>query len=108
MQEFKAWFSMGLLNPNNPFTHLSKWIFVDKTSTTDDGNYHNNFELMEKNNRLETRALDQISSISPREWIWDPKGYYDNRDPLPSWTKWQHKGPVSYNELKNRVRESRQ
>jgi len=42
MTEFKSSlksrFNFGLLNPSNPFTHLSKFIFIDQMSTTDDGN----------------------------------------------------------------------
>lgn len=94
IQEFKSWFKMGISNPNNPFTHLSKWIFVDQSSSSDDGNYHKN---------VQTCALDNIGNLSPTGWIWDPRGYYDNRNPLPHWAKWTSKGPVSYNELKARV-----
>lgn len=101
IQEFRFWFNdfnESILNPNKPFTHLSKWVFVDQSSSSDDGNYHKN---------VQTCALDDIGYLSPSGWIWDPKGYYDNREPLPHWARWVNKGPVSYNEFKARVDFSR-
>jgi len=33
MTEFKAHFTLfGILNPSNPFTHLSKFIYIDQMS----------------------------------------------------------------------------
>ena len=30
-----------IINPNNPFTHIGKWNFIDQMSTTDDGQVFN-------------------------------------------------------------------
>jgi hypothetical protein len=39
MTEFKAHFTMfGILNPSNPLTHLSKFVYIDQMSQSDDGN----------------------------------------------------------------------
>ena len=58
MSEFKSHLSWaGILNPTNPFTHLSKFIFIDQMSKTDDGNLFKDGKGRD--------ALNEIGAISP-------------------------------------------
>ena len=63
MSEFKKHFTLfGILNPNNPFTHLSKFIFIDQMSAIDNGNMFKN--------GYGRGALDEIGRLSPHNWYW--------------------------------------
>ena len=64
-------------------------------STKDDGNMFKD--------RTGLRALDEIGRLSPFNWLWSPKGYYDGNEPLRFWAKWPTKELVPYTEMKRRI-----
>lgn len=95
----------NVLNAHKPFTHLSPFIFMDVSSDTDDGN---KLPLekgvlaksakalglsLSRTPRLGARpvvnldlsrkkicgALSELGRLSPENWHWNGKGFYDNR-----------------------------
>ena len=85
MAEFKKTYTKysTLRKPPKPISHLSKFIFFDQRSHTDDGNL---FKL-----DAGKGALDEIGRISPYNWHWTPNGFYNNKRKLPYWVS--HKLP---------------
>ena len=67
-------------------------------SKTDDGNF---FKKGEGYN-----ALNEIGQISPYNWVWSPRGFYDNNQPIRQWAKWHKRELIPYEEMKHRIQES--
>lgn len=118
MAEFKGYFSgimpmVTILNSDQPFTHLSKFIFIDKQSVTDDGSFQassTRTSALETSRAFkrppvhETSALDELGRLSPNGWHWDGHGYYDNNP--GSWSKWVGKEVLDYEDFKQRLPEA--
>jgi hypothetical protein len=80
--EFKRWFNRTLFeikltsrvqamvqsDANQPFTHLSKFVFVDQRSATDVGSMQK-FDV-----NGDTSALDELGRLYPDNWLWHYKG----------------------------------
>lgn len=67
-------------------------------SMTDDGNQFYKGECL-----VGQGTLDTIGQISPNNWYWTPKAYYDNNEPLRNWAKWPKNELISYSELRQRI-----
>ena len=127
MHEFRGFLSMmmpfvNLVNANKPFTHLSKFIFIDQQSATDDGNqfakkeksssfWDSHVYVRERTNPVTIKCkdhvgvLDLLGRASPNDWHWNPHAFYDN-NPSSSWSKWNEEETISYEEMKYRIPEA--
>eukprot|EP00918_Siedleckia_nematoides_P052646 GHVU01115017.1.p1 GENE.GHVU01115017.1~~GHVU01115017.1.p1 ORF type:complete len:544 (+),score=88.56 GHVU01115017.1:79-1710(+) len=108
MQEFIKFMNWDLVNALKPFTHLSRFIFIDQMSKSDDGNrFENQAERGERDVEADTLmknsgVLDTIAELLPDKlWLWDGKGFYDNNP--GNWASFPGKGHVPYSEFKRRL-----
>eukprot|EP00933_Yihiella_yeosuensis_P040140 TRINITY_DN34356_c0_g1_i1.p1 TRINITY_DN34356_c0_g1~~TRINITY_DN34356_c0_g1_i1.p1 ORF type:complete len:277 (+),score=26.69 TRINITY_DN34356_c0_g1_i1:114-833(+) len=108
-----------IINANKPFSHLSKFIFIDQMSTTDDGNTfqagsakalsdsvgassNSLVAPVPQNKVVENRGvLDALGTASPDNWYWQPNGFYDNNP--GSWSRWNRAEMLSYDQLSSRI-----
>ena len=100
MNEFKRWqIAVGpyknIGNADKALTHLSKFIFFDRTSDTDHGAYK------QSESDIEDSALDDIAKIVPQQWLWSGKGFYDNN--LNDRFSYPDVEKVDYAEFKQRI-----
>eukprot|EP00931_Biecheleriopsis_adriatica_P062415 TRINITY_DN37602_c0_g1_i2.p1 TRINITY_DN37602_c0_g1~~TRINITY_DN37602_c0_g1_i2.p1 ORF type:complete len:340 (+),score=53.91 TRINITY_DN37602_c0_g1_i2:717-1736(+) len=129
MQEFTLYLKhvmagVSIINANKPFTHLSRFVFIDQQSMSDDGNLFStgmqeqqklqSSELVSVQKSLmvqpaeaslvavEGGALHAIGAISPNGWLWNGKGFYDNRP--GHWSMWgDSKELLSYKDFSARI-----
>jgi hypothetical protein len=76
-----------------PFSHLSKFIHLDKTSDTDNGEFGGSSGG--------ESSLEELGRLIPNDWLWAGKGFYDNRP--GSWSSYPGSDFVSYRTFAKRL-----
>lgn len=89
---------VGLLSKSFPFKHLSRFLFIDQSSDTDDGKSFGNLD-----DRGATSVLDELGTLSPKKWNFNPKSFYDDSEDVAEWAAWPKQEVVPYAELKHRI-----
>ena len=110
MHEFKTFHALTslafikILNANMPFTHLSKFIFIDQRSVTDAGGFQKPTDEKAIAASSVDSALDALGRLSPHGWHWNGKGFYDNNP--GGWSKWNKKAVLDYKDFARRIPEA--
>ena len=123
IREFKEWSGVSLVNADKPLTHLSRFIHLDRTSTTDDGSFEPDGESRRRSSSSVAisgggdtvaalgggeGALAALGALRPSGWLWNGKGFYDNNSSEQSWMSHHGTAMVSFGEYVKRLATARE